>query len=76
MGLIRVTIRGLLSQLDGFAGLLSAQSGPWCHAQRRSAKRAAPLPAAVRRIMRKHRLSAPSARTYVLLAHGEAALHG
>jgi hypothetical protein len=39
-------------------------------------KRAAPLPAAVRRIMRKHGLSAASARTYVLLAHGEAALHG
>jgi hypothetical protein len=39
-------------------------------------KRAAPLPAAVRRIMRKHGLSAPSARTYVLLAHGEAALYG
>jgi hypothetical protein len=32
MGLIRVTIRGLLSQLDGFAGLLSALTGHWpCH---------------------------------------------
>lgn len=31
---------------------------------------------AVRRIMRKHGLPEPSARAYVLLAYGEAALNG
>ena len=31
---------------------------------------------AVRRIMRKHGLPEPSARSYVLLAYGEAALNG
>ena len=30
---------------------------------------------AVRHIMRKHGLSEPSARTFALLAYGEAALH-
>ncbi len=33
-------------------------------------------PSAVRRIMRKHGLPEPSARSYALLAYGEAALHG
>jgi hypothetical protein len=34
------------------------------------------VPASVRRIMRKHGLPEPSARTLALLAYGEAALHG
>jgi hypothetical protein len=39
-------------------------------------KRPAPLPAAVRRIMRKHGLTEPNARTVAFLAHGEAAFNG
>ena len=36
-----------------------------------------PIPSnAVRRLMRKHGLSEPSARFYVLHAYGEAALNG
>ena len=38
--------------------------------------RAAPLPALVRHIMRKHGLSEPSARAVAPLAYGEAALDG
>ena len=39
-------------------------------------KRSQPPSQAVRRIMRKHGLPEPSARSYVLLAYGEAALNG
>lgn len=39
-------------------------------------KHSQPPPIAVRRIMRKHGLPKPSARSYALLAYGEAALHG
>ena len=40
------------------------------------AQRPAPVPASVRRIMRKHGLSEPAAWSYAFLAYGEAALHG
>jgi len=39
-------------------------------------RRPAPVPAIVRRIMRKHGLPEPSARTIVALAYGETRLHG
>lgn len=39
-------------------------------------KRPAPLPQAVRRIMRKHGLPEPSARAIAALAYGEAAMNG
>ncbi|XHY18413.1 hypothetical protein SuNHUV7_32260 (plasmid) [Pseudoseohaeicola sp. NH-UV-7] len=39
-------------------------------------KRCQPPSQAVRRIMRKHGLPEPSARSYALLAYGEASLDG
>lgn len=44
--------------------------------QRRRTSYPAPVNAIVRRIMRKHGLSEPSARTLALLALGESALDG
>jgi hypothetical protein len=41
-----------------------------------TAKHSQPPSSAVRRIMRKHGIPEPSARSYALLAYGEAALHG
>ena len=39
-------------------------------------KHSRPAPIAVRRIMLKHGLSEPAARSFALLAYGERALHG
>lgn len=39
-------------------------------------KRSSDVPVAVRRVMLEHGFPEPSARAYVLLAYGEAALHG
>ena len=44
--------------------------------QMRHTPRPAPVPAIVRRIMREHGLSEPSARLVALLALGEGAFHG
>jgi len=42
----------------------------------RHTPRPAPVPAIVRRIMRKHGLSEPSARVVAMLAIGESAFYG